>query len=352
MSASSSRPEIVEFEAVDGPLDSRRLAWVAALYGDVDPKYRRSEFLEHLFVRGPAGPALHAFAVAGATAVGHAAVVPTPARRGDSALRAGKLEALVVSESHRGARGGPVPVARTLLDRLYTRTDERGIELLHAYVLPRVGRATGFTRIDGIGRASLVSLLHRPGDGATSVRRRTLAGLQLALHGSVRAALRLSRPDARRAVVRPLSLDDADLLDVPPLPAGRWAVVANGAFDWYAASPHIRVLELSGSCRSRLLVQLPASPLQPLRIAGSRSERPGVRTAALGLAAAARLARDAGAATLRLQGPQTDPHTRGAAYALGFVPRRDLTTLWVRAADASLARRDAVIPTPMLYLGF
>ena len=71
--------------------------------------------------------------------VGHSAVIPTPARRGNAALRAGKLEALVVAESHRGSRGGDVPVVRLVLDGLYALANARGFEVLHAYVLPRVG---------------------------------------------------------------------------------------------------------------------------------------------------------------------------------------------------------------------
>ena len=70
------------------------------------------------------------------------------------------------------------------------------------------------------------------------------------------------------------------------------------------------------------------------------------------LDAAARLARESGAATLRLQIPQPDPSLRRAARALGFVERRDLTTLWVRSADPTLARAGAVVPTASLYLGF
>jgi hypothetical protein len=50
--------------------------------------------------------------------------------------------------------------------------------------------------------------------------------------------------------------------------------------------------------------------------------------------------------------PQRGAALGRAARALALVPRHDLTTLWVRARDPSLARPEAVVPTPMLYLGF
>ena len=143
----------LEVVAIDGPLDAGRLGWVADLYGEVDPRYRSREFLEHLFARGPAGPALHAFVVADGVPVAHTAVIPTPARRGSDSLRAGKLEALFVAESHRGRRRDGTAVVRLLLDAVYDLADARGFQLIHAFVVPRVGRAIGFTRLDGVGSA-------------------------------------------------------------------------------------------------------------------------------------------------------------------------------------------------------
>ena len=43
-------------------LDDERVRWVADLYGNADPKYRDRAFLEHLLLRNPIGPSLHAFA--------------------------------------------------------------------------------------------------------------------------------------------------------------------------------------------------------------------------------------------------------------------------------------------------
>ena len=54
---------MVDFLTVLGPLERTQLESVGDLYGRADRKYRDLEFLEHLFVRGPVGPGLHAFAV-------------------------------------------------------------------------------------------------------------------------------------------------------------------------------------------------------------------------------------------------------------------------------------------------
>lgn len=342
---------VVEVTVVDGPLDERRLGWVADLYGAVDPKYRRPEYLEHLLLRGPAGPALHSFALAGEVPVGHAAVVPMSGRLGARSFRAGKLEALVVAEAYRGRRGGPVPVARTLLERLYERSDARGIELIHAYVLPPVGRAIGFTPLADVAAPSLVALL-RPRPSGRHAAERALIWFQRAIRRAADAAERLFRSGPCDTVVRPVAERDADLLTTPLLSNGSWAVVADDSLDWYAAAASVRVLELGGAHGSRGLVQLPDSPHEPLRVAAWRSKTDGLRAAIHFLLAAARLAEATGAASLRLQQPRPERNLSRAARGLGFVPRDDLTTLWVRTQDSSLATPGAVVSTPMLYLGF
>jgi hypothetical protein len=79
-----------------------------------------------------------------------------------------------------------------------------------------------------------------------------------------------------------------------------------------------------------------------------------MRAAILLLRALSTIARDQGAATLRFQpweSQAADGTLRRACRALGFVPRDDFTTLWVRTSDPSLARADAVATTPLLYLG-
>lgn len=339
---------MVEVTAVEGPLEEKRLGWVAELYGAVDPKYRQRDYLDNLFARGPAGPALHTFATDDGAPVGHAALVPTPARRGSAPLRAGKLEALVVAASHRGNRGDGPPVVRLMLDALYALADAQGFELIHAYVLPRVGRTIQFTRLDQVAPRSLVALLKPSGTGAPVAAERVLATAQRSARAIAGAGLRVL--GARAPIVRPVAAGDAGLLETPALADGAWAVVADGAVDWYASSPYVRILEPGDG--SRALVQLPGSERDSLRVAAWDSPSPGIRSALVVLDAAARLARESGAATLRLQIARPHPSLRRAARALGFVERNDLTTLWVRTADPALARSDAVVSTPSLYLGF
>ena len=336
---------MVETVAIEGPLDAGRLEWVAELYGAVDPKYLDRTFLDHLFVQGPGGPALHAFALDDGVPVGHAAVVPTPARRGHGSLRAGKLEALVVAESHRGSRGG-VPPVRLVLDALYALADARGFELLHAFVLPRVGRVIRFARVDEVGPPSLVALLKTSRSGAAAAAERLLSAAQSGLRTAAGVGLRTRSAPTLRA----FTPDDAGLLATPALAGGSWAVVAEDTSDWYASSPYVRVLDPGDG--SRAVVQLPGWPREPFRVAAWDSPSPGLRSALVLLDAAARLAREHGAATLRLQVPRPDASLPRAARALGFMERSDLTTLWVRSADPALARPSAVVPTASLYLGF
>ncbi len=331
---------MTEIRTVAG-LSSEQLDWVARLYGQADPKYRDRAFLEHLFLRNPVGPSLHAFAVDGETPVGHLCIVRTPARYGAEDLTAGKLEGLWIEASHRGRPETGEPLVRVLLSSLYSFADEQGIELVHALATQHIGGIIRFTPLSPVGARSLVSVVS-PG---RAVPARALAAAQ-------RVAREVAGAPVGRAQLRPAGSEDADLAEVAEPPAGRWAVVGDGAWEWYRSSPLVRVLELDG-CRA--LVQLPASPHEPLRLVGWRAERPRLRLALRLLAAAGRLAREHGAASLRFQPwPSTagDGSLARACRISGFLPRNDLTTVWVRATREELVRADAVVSTPFLYLGF
>jgi hypothetical protein len=339
-------PEIVTLE---GPLDEERLQWVIDLYGEVDAKYRRRDILQHLLEQSPAGPALHAFAVEGGRGVGHCCVVPLPARRGSEPIRSGKLEALVVEKAFRGRRGTDEPVVLSLLARLYELADERGIEVVHAYVTPAVGRVTGFVPVE-VGRPTLVAVVS-PEDRGSRTRlwmERALAPIQR----FVRALTGVGRPPAE---LRPAESADVDLLPAAPPPDAAWTSLAEDAWDWYRASPIVRVLALGGDGADRALVQVPGAPGEPVRLIGWRPSRAGVRPALQLLAALGATARASGAGTLRVQlwGPDVSSRTLNRACLLtGFVPRKDMTTLWVRARDHALERPDRIVATPLFYLGF
>ena len=284
----------LEVVAVDGPLDAGRLGSVGDLYGEVDPRYRSREFLEHLFARGPAGPALHAFVVADGAPVAHTAVIPTPARSGSDPLRAGKLEALFVAESHRGRRRDGTAVVRVLLDAVYDLADARGFQLIHA----------------SSSRAWQGDRVHAPRRGGSAIARRTAQAVanggdggrgasardgQLGVRAVAGMGLRALGARASAPVVRAVSADDATLLETPALPSTAWAVVADGAFDWYATSPYVRGLESNDG--SRALVQLPGWPREPLRVAAWDSPSGSVKSAVVLLEAAGRLARETGASS-------------------------------------------------------
>lgn len=334
---------MAEVVTIEGPLEPEQLRWVIDLYGRADPKYRRRDFAEHLFTRSPAGPALHAFAVAGGRGVGHCCVVPLPARLGREPLRSGKLEALFLEEAHRGRPADGEPVVVSLLSRLYAFADERGIAVVHAYATPKIGKIIGFTPLEGVGEPSLVSIV-----APKSWSERGLAAAQRA----ARSVAGAGRAEAR---LRPAALADADLAHAPPPPPGVWTSLVEDAWDWYRSSPLVRVLELPGEDGCRALVQVPGEPAEPVRLIGWRPARGGFRPALLLLAALGHLARGTGATTLRFQpwaSEAADGTLRRACRLTGFVPRSDLSTLWIRTNDAELARPDRIIPTPLFYLGF
>lgn len=341
---------MTEIVTVEGPLADRRLEAVADLYGAVDAKYRHASVLEHLLVRSPAGPALHAFAVDGGRTVGHCAAVPMWARRGPERFRCAKVEALVVAASHRGRREGEQPVVLRLLENLVDAADAQDIELLHAFVRPDVGRVfVGFARIPA-GGPSLVSVT-RPGALGSRVLRLQGAALSVA-QGAVRTLAALAVRARGSATLRPAEEADADLVAAALPPPGQWTVLADDAWDWFRAAPGVRVLEVT---EARALIQLPGSTGDALRLVGWRSERSGVVPATRLLRAAYPLARDAGAATVRVQPWPAEPGDGAlerACRLLGFVRRRDFTTLYVRARDPELARAGALAPTPLLSLGF
>lgn len=335
---------MVELVTVEGPLEPPLLRSIADLYGRADPKYLRDDVLHHLFAGSPAGPGLHAFALDDGRAVGHCAVVPMGARHGNRKFRCGKLEALFLDESYRGRRAGERPVALHLLDRLYTFADERGLELIHGLATPRIGRVIGFLPLQGVGKRTLVSATRGPLSVAQGAMREL--GYAVAKAGA-------RGPGA--TTLREPAADDVDLVEGPPPAPGRWTIVAEDAWDWYRSSPLLRVLEIGGADGCRALLQVPGAPGEPVRVIGWRPARAGLIPALVLLGAAGRLARRSGAATLRFQ-PWASHTGNGtlerAGRLLGFVPRPELTTLWVRTNDPTLARTDAVVATPLLYLAF
>ena len=302
-------------------------------------------------------PAVHAFAVADGRPVGHCAVVPMRARLGDEPFHCGKVEALFLEAPYRGRPpGGAEPVALRLRTRLYAAAEENGIELLHAYVRPEVGRVLGLEPLH-VGERSRVAVVRPRALSTTRLRAQGtgLAAAQSVVREATYAAGRVVAGTRNPGTLRALTGADVDLATAPPPAPGRWTVLAGDSWDWHCASPTLRALELPGPHGCRALVQLPGSAGDPLRIIGWRPHQGGPLPAVLLLGAAWRLARRAGAGTLRVQpwpGQPGDLALHRACRLLGFVARDDFTTLFVRSKASELARAQAVVPTPLLYLGF
>jgi GNAT superfamily N-acetyltransferase len=314
----------MEISTLQGPLKPPRYDWVAGLYGTSDARYRDQTFLEHMFARGPAGPALHAFAVDEGRPVGHCAVVPMWARRGPGRFRCGKLEALFVDPAHRGT-----PLVRTLLERLYGFAGDAELELLHAYVRPHVARVLGFEAVRA-GERAFVAVTDASAFG--------FPGRVLAAAQALPQAL-----SSGRGTLRPLEPEDRELVEPPRLRDSEWTIDPDDSWEWYRASPALRVLEVDGA---RALVQVPLQKGESLRLVGWS----GAGRARRLLTAAAQLASESGAATLRFQpwdGTAGDGDMGRACRLLGFVRRDDFTTLYVRGRGAG-----EVVSTPLLYLGF
>lgn len=333
----------VEIATRAGPLPRDELRWVADLYGRADPKYRRDDVLEHLFLQSPAGPGLHAFSLDAGRPVGHCSVVPMRARRGGEEILCGKLEALYLEPEYRGVQPDGSRIVRSLLDTLYAFAFGRGIVLIHAYVSPPVGRVIEFEALPGIGERTFVAWL--PAAGTATITRAFAAAQRAAraaaaAAGTVPIVLRQARPD------------DVDLVEAPLPRDGRWGIAAADSWDWFSRSPLVGVCDTDGG---RALVQIPASPLDPLRLVAWRPELRGLGAAIRLLRGLARVAADTGARSIRFQpwaSSAADGDLRRACRLLGFVRRDDFTTLYVRTQQPELARADAVVPTPLLYLGF
>ena len=317
------------------------LQWVADLYGQADPNYRRLDHLEHVLRNGPDGPALHSFVMDGERPVGHSAIIPMPGRVGSESLRTGKLEAIFIEADYRGVKEGGQSLARTMLDRLYEFADERGLELLHAFTpIPRTIR---FTELHDVGPRSLVCVL------------RPIAGRGAQASRVAQRLIRAPIPACRVVGIREATADDRDLVDAPLPSAGRWTLAASDAWDWYRTSPHVRVVEVAdGGGVSRALVQLPGKHDDPLRLAAAQLVRPTWSKAVRLVRTLIDVGAELDAPTVRFQpwpAPNGDGLLRRACLVLGFVPRNDFSTLWVRTLRDELATADAPVPTPLLWLG-
>lgn len=335
----------VELRTIRGPLADEQLAWLADLYGPVDPNYGSLDYLRHQFVENPFGWSVHVFALADEGAVGHCGAVPFRARACGEAITAGKLEALAVARSHRGGT-----LAVEILQTLYAFAHENGMEVLFGFAPPRVAaiHVRAGCRLMPLDAPAWV-LVSSP--TAFTEPRRRLAGrlLYLAQNGlltTVWVGARLLGGAWSAPVAGPVTAADAELGEADD-EAGYWTVSGADAWDWYSGSGVLEALDVPGRFGSRAVVRVHEGPAQ---IVAWRPRRPGLIAKILVLGAAGRLARRRGAPTLRFQpwrGRGGDGGLARACAWLGWIRRNEFDVLVHSAGSEAELRL-----TPFLYVTF
>jgi hypothetical protein len=347
----------IEIEAMRGPLDDERLGWIADVYGVVDAKYASLEFLRHQFVDNPFGWSAHVFVLDDGRAVGHCSGIPFRARRGEEAVVAGKIEAVVVDADHRGRRPDGRNLATEMLSTLYPFGLECGMDGLFGFAPPHVARVHVRAGCHDVPANSPAhTLLTHPSAylcGERSAKRR--AAVRLLAAGQTAAATTgavVSRVLSRRGphrLERPTAAD-AELAAAIPAPDA-WTVSGADAWDWYVGSGTLEALEIPGRDGSRALVRIPTSGSSPGQIVAWRPRRPGLLPALALLDTAGRIARERGTPTLRFQpwnGAGGDGSLTRACTVLGFASRPE-APLVVYSRDP---RFDELRVTPFFYVTF
>ena len=192
----------------------------------------------------------------------------------------------------------------------------------------------GFDPLAEVGEPSLVAVL--PAQLARASRARRAQRLCSC------AAVRTARAGGSGARRRPTSTSSRRR---PP--SGPLDVLAADAWDWYCASPLVRVLELAGT--SRALVQLPGPPGEPLRLVGWRADEAGSPAVACSRRSpdAGREPRATGSASSPGRRRPANGELRRACRLLGFVPRARPDDALGASARPALARAEAVVSTPL-----
>jgi GNAT superfamily N-acetyltransferase len=330
----------VELVELSGRLTDEHVGWIMSVYGPVDAKYRSTEYVRHQFVDNPFGSSVNVFAIADGRPVGHCGVVPFHARRGDESFAAGKLEALAVDAAFRGRS-----LATDILSRLYPLAVENGLRPLFGLAPPAVARIhvrAGCHRVPTDARAYTAVV-----DTTTYARHEPSQKRRIAAKALSRGQRTLLRAGPHRdSRLAPPSRQDTALAAAAE---GRaWTVSGADAWDWFAGSGVLRVLDLG---ESRALVRLDESQPSTVQIVAWNPQRRSLAAARGLLRAAAALARERAAPTLRFQPWRGDDDERALARACmlsGFVRRWEADLLlYPDGADV-----DDVRLTPFFYVTF
>jgi hypothetical protein len=344
---------MTELRVISDEVGSQELAWIAALYGPVDPKYRSQSFLRHQFLDNPFGWSVHVFAIDDGVPVAHTSAIPCRARSGSRELVAAKVEALVVAESHRGRRDDGTNIAVTINERLHEAVHSRGVPVLFALATEQANRVferAGYrsVRHDAISYVAVTSA--RKAARGRSWRAAASVAVLSAFH---RLLLAAASVPARVVAgfpavdVRNVSADDVAL--VLPASTGPWTISGSDAWDWYAGSGLLRVVEVAGRFGSHAVVRLPvdADDRAPAQIVAWQPRRGGIIPALLLLDAVMGAARRTGAGTLRFQPPTFSGSLDRVCRGLGWLTR-PIVALELHG-DASF---DHVALSPFFYVTF
>jgi hypothetical protein len=347
----------IEIHAVRGPLDQERLSWVTGLYGTVDAKYASVNYVRHQFVDNPFGWSAHVFVLDDGRPVGHCSAVPFRARRGDDSLVAGKIEAVVIDADHRGRRQDGRSLATEMLASLYPFGIDNGMDVLFGLAPPHVARVhvrAGCHEVAPNAPAfTLVADAAAFGGREPSQKRRAAARVLAAaqatemavVHGAARLAVRPGGTQLEKLSPTDLELAQADFDDE------RWTISGADAWSWYVGSDTLRALDIPGSSGCRAVIRLAEPGTAPAQIVAWQPRRRGLIPAILLLGAAARIAHEHQAPTLRFQpwaGRGGNGTLARACSILGFV-RRPEAALVIYARDPKF---DVLRLTPFFYITF
>lgn len=348
---------MTEIVTVRGPLGEERLGWVASLYGAVDAKYASLDYVRHQFDANPFGWSVHAFVMEGERAVGHCAAVPFRAQFAGSEAAFGKIEAVVLAESHRGRRledGRSLAVA--MLAAMYEAAHGHGLDLLFGLAPPGVSavHARAGCERRPLTAPTYVAVATPSAAAVAGARRLAYRSLASAQHMALATAARFVDPAGRRrAEPRPLEPNDEQLSTAASPPADAWTVSGADAWHWYAGSGLLHAVETTGRFGARALVVLSSNPGADVQLVAWRPHGRPLPSAFVLLAALAQLAEERGARTLRFQpwaGPAGDGALTRACRMVGLVARPE-TELVLHARDAALLAADVQL-TPFFYVTF
>lgn len=352
---------MIELTTIKGPLSDEQLGWITELYGPVDAKYASLDFVRYQFNGNPYGWSAHAFAIDDGTPVAHSAAVPFRARRDGAELIAGKIEAVVVGESHRGRRlpsGQSIAVAT--LKAMYAFAHECGVPVLFGLAPPRVAAVharAGCRRLEADAPTYVLFAHPLQASRDWPLHRRIAASAFGTVQNVVAAAAfggaRVAARTSGRARIEAPHAEDAGLARVAATAGGgAWTVAGEDAWAWYTGNGLLRRLELGGERGYEALVLLPEHGT--LQIVAWRPRRAGSLTAAiLLLGEARRLARRRDAPTLRFHSwsdSPTDALLVSACRRLGLA-RRQTMELVLHADDTALLDAGVRL-TPFFYITF